>query len=372
MSLLSLDVELRRERFQLIARLEADQGVTGLFGPSGSGKSTLLGIIAGLLRPQRGWVRFNGRVLFDAAAGTWVPPHRRGIGVVFQDSQLFPHLSVRDNLLYGFRLTPRSRRRFRFEDVAALLELAPLLAAHPRQISGGEKQRVALGRSLLASPGLLLLDEPLAALDAGLKEQILPFLERIKRELDLPMVYVSHSLPEILRLTDRLAFVASGRITAAGRLRDLIEAGAVAGVSGFGGENVFAVTVESHDSEGGCTVGLFQGVRLVLPLRAGLPPGGTAYVAVHEGEIALARQPVSGLSIQNRLHGRVVTTEARNGAVRARIDVGAPILVEISLRAWQQLGLTEGDCVHCLVKTRSFRYLTDSVHGRFEAAEGVT
>jgi molybdate transport system ATP-binding protein len=355
-----MDVRLNRDRFELSAKLEVDEPVTGLFGTSGSGKSTLLGIVAGLIRPQQGYIRFDGEPVFDAWTGLCLPPHRRGVGLVFQDSQLFPQYSVQDNLLYGFRLTPRNQRRFRFEDIVDLLELGRLLKAHPRQISGGEKQRVALGRSLLASPRLLLLDEPLASLDGQLKEQILPFLERIRRELAMPMIYVSHSLPEILRLTDQLVLMSGGAITAHGCLRDLI---AAEKSDGLGEANLFPVTVQAHDAEGGCTLGTFGRLRLALPLRSRLAIGSTAYVAVHPGEIALARTAIEGISIQNQLSGRVVNTLAQGGAMRALIDVGVPIWAETSVKAWHDLTLAIGDDVHCLIKTRSFRYLTDRLEG---------
>lgn len=357
MSLLQMEVGLRRAHFDLAARLDFEAGVTGLFGPSGSGKSTLLGMIAGLVRPQRGRIAFDGEALFDAERGICLPPHRRRIGLVFQDSQLFPHYSVKGNLLYGWNLTPPGERRFRFDDVVDLLALGPLLNAHPRRISGGEKQRVALGRSLLASPRLLLLDEPLASLDQGLKEQILPFFERVRDELGLPMIFVSHALPEILHLTDRLVLVAGGRITGQGRLSELLgERG-----TRFGRDNLLPVVVESHDIEGGCTVGRFGDLHLALPLRTGLQPGATVYLSLHRGEIALARQAVSGLSIQNQVAGRISRIEPGEGCIAIHIDVGAPLLAEITPRSWHELDLREGETVYCLIKASAFSYLAERV-----------
>ncbi|QSA96783.1 molybdenum ABC transporter ATP-binding protein [Methylococcus sp. EFPC2] len=357
--MLTCDVALRRDRFALEARIECDEGVTGLLGRSGSGKSTLLGIIAGLIRPQEGKVVLDGDVLFDGARGVFIPAHRRRVGLVFQDSQLFPQYSVRGNLLYGHARLRQDEIRFRFDDIVDMLAIGHLLDAHPRQISGGEKQRVALGRSLLASPRLLLLDEPLASLDGQLKEQILPFLERIKRELGLPMIYVSHSLPEVLYLTDRLAFMAEGRITASGNLRELLATAPGNRLAGLGGDNVLAVAIEAHDAEGGCTVGVFAGHHLLLPLRPALGVGATAYVSVHRGEVTLASRKVEGVSIQNQLAGRVVGIENRGGAVHVQIDAGTPLWAEITPRAWQELNLHEGDWAYCLIKTRSIAYLTD-------------
>jgi len=208
---LSIDVDFSRGAFALFARADIGPGVTGIFGPSGCGKSTLLALLAGLLKPRRGAVRFDGQTLADAAAGIFVPPWRRHFGLVFQDGQLFPHLSVRSNLLYGYRHLRPQERRFELDAVAGLLELGPLLARRPANLSGGERQRVALGRALLYSPRLLLLDEPLSSLDDRLKGQILPFLKRVKDETRIPMIYVSHSRPEVEFLADRILPMNNGR-----------------------------------------------------------------------------------------------------------------------------------------------------------------
>jgi molybdate transport system ATP-binding protein len=357
--MLACDVALHRGRFALAAQFECGDGVTGLLGPSGSGKSTLLGIIAGLIRPDRGKIELDGGVLYDSGRAVFQPSHLRRIGLVFQDSQLFPHRSVRGNLLYGHDRMPSGGRRFRFDEIVDLLALAPLLNAPPRAISGGERQRVALGRSLLAAPRLLLLDEPLASLDGDLKEQILPYLKRIKQELALPMIYVSHSLPEILSLTEQLAFMSGGRVTSRGSLRELLASSTRAGVSGYTRDNVLPVEIKGHDLEGGCTLASFRGLTLVLPLRPNLLAGETVYVSVHPGEVALARARVDGLSIQNQFPGRIVGVEVRNGAVQLQIDVGSPLWAEITPRAWHSLELGKGDSLFGLIKTRSIVCLTE-------------
>lgn len=185
------------ESFSIRATQTLDAPINGIFGSSGSGKSTLLALIAGLLKPQQGRIRLNGNTLCDTATRTWLAPHRRHIGLVFQDGQLLPHLSVRSNLLYGYNNITPARRRFSLEQVVDLLEIGHLLGRRPSQLSGGEKQRVALGRAVLYSPELLLLDEPLSALDERLKQQILPFFLRIYAECAIPMVYVTHALSEL-------------------------------------------------------------------------------------------------------------------------------------------------------------------------------
>jgi molybdate transport system ATP-binding protein len=209
---LSFDLAFERGDFRLQAQAGLAHGATGICGPSGSGKSTLLALIAGLLRPQSGTLEFAGSTLVDVAAGVFVPPWRRHFALVFQDGQLFPHMSVQDNLLYGLRRREPQQRRFELAQVLELLEIGSLLARRPAQLSGGERQRVALGRALLSSPRLLLLDEPLAALDDRLRQQILPFLRRVKDETQLPLVYVSHVLAEVGYLADRTLWIEDGRL----------------------------------------------------------------------------------------------------------------------------------------------------------------
>ena len=210
--MLSLDCEYRRGDFLLRARAGLGAGVTGICGPSGCGKSTLLALLAGVLRPRSGRIVFDGEALADSATRAFVPAWRRHFGVVFQEGQLFPHLSVRANLLYGYQRRRAAERRFELAGVLDLLEIAPLVARRPGELSGGERQRVALGRALLYSPRLLLLDEPLSALDERLKQQILPFLKRVKDETRIPMVYVTHSTAEVDYLADRVLLMDRGEL----------------------------------------------------------------------------------------------------------------------------------------------------------------
>jgi molybdate transport system ATP-binding protein len=251
----------------------------------------------------------------------------------------------------------------RFPGKALCEAVLQLLQARPRQLSGGECQRVALGRSLLAAPRLLLLDEPLASLDQSLKAQILPFLRRIKDELGMPMLYVSHSLPEILHLTDRLALVADGRVVAAGSLQGLANEGRLADAKVALPDNILAATVRSHDPDGGCTVMEMGGGEWRVPLRASLAAGQTAYLSLAAGDIALARQPVAGTSIQNQVSGRVLDIRERNGALGITIDAGVHLLAEVSRRACAELDLHPGAPVYGLIKARSFHYLADGWDG---------
>jgi molybdate transport system ATP-binding protein len=217
--MLEFDFEFARGEFVLQAAASIEAGATGICGPSGCGKSTLLALIAGLLPPRTGWLRFRGETLVDRQRGIHVPAWQRHFALVFQDGQLFPHLSVQDNLLYGYWRRASSERRFELAQVLELLEIGPLVARRPAQLSGGERQRVALGRALLYSPRLLLLDEPLAALDDRLKQQILPFLRRVK-ETGLPMIYVSHAVGEVEYLADRTLWMERGGALSPGASRE--------------------------------------------------------------------------------------------------------------------------------------------------------
>ena len=218
MIVLTVDVEKQLGSFTIAARFEAPGGVTALFGPSGAGKTTIVNIIAGLLVPDRGSIALDKTVLFDAAVGIHVPPHRRRIGYVFQEGRLFPHLSVRQNLDYGRRMSGQPRDADEFERIVALLDVDHLLDRRPRMLSGGERQRIAVGRALLMRPHLLLLDEPLASLDASHKREILPYLIRLRDEGRIPMVYVSHTAAEVRRIATHVVRLDAGRVIAAGGL----------------------------------------------------------------------------------------------------------------------------------------------------------
>jgi len=216
MSVLAVDVGKRLGDFKLAVQFETAAGVTALFGPSGSGKTTTINMIAGLLMPDHGSIRLEDAVLFDSKSGTNVPPNRRSIGYVFQEGRLFPHLSVRQNLDYGRRMNGRPRDTDEFARIVALLDIGHLLDRRPRLLSGGERQRVAVGRALLMRPKLLLLDEPLASLDAAHKREILPYLSRLRDDANVPMVYVSHSAVELEQIATRVVRMDEGCVIATG------------------------------------------------------------------------------------------------------------------------------------------------------------
>ena len=222
--MLAVDVKKQLGAFSLGVRFQAAQGATALFGPSGAGKTSVVNMIAGLLAPDRGVITLDQMVLFDAGSNIDLPPHRRRVGYVFQEGRLFPHLSVRQNLDYGRRMSGHKRDAHEFDRIAALLDIGHLLDRRPGKLSGGERQRVAVGRALLMRPRLLLLDEPLASLDDGHKREILPYLVRLRDEAKIPIVYVSHTPAEVRRIATTMVRLDDGRVTAIGGLELLNEA----------------------------------------------------------------------------------------------------------------------------------------------------
>ncbi|HEX2251991.1 MAG TPA: molybdenum ABC transporter ATP-binding protein [Thermoanaerobaculia bacterium] len=300
-------LELTLGTLRLDAELTAPApGVTALFGPSGAGKTTLLRALAGLERAA-GVVEVAGRRWQDTAAGVFLPTHRRPLGYVAQEAALFAHRTVRGNLRYALERTPAGRRRLDVEEAARRVGLEGLLERRPEGLSGGERQRVALARALLRSPDLLLLDEPLAALDAAAKAEILPYLERLGRELAMPVLYVTHSRDEVLRIADRLVLLDAGRIQAAGPLADLatrLDPAAWA----TGDEDVGTVAeavVVGHDDAEGLTLLEVGSLPLRLP-RADLPAGRRLRVRFLARDISLVLEPPRATSILNVLPARVL------------------------------------------------------------------
>lgn len=353
-----IDIDFHRTQgnFNLHAKCVIDSPVVGLFGPSGAGKSTLLGIIAGLIKPNVGHLILDGEYLFDTKRGIDIPLHQRRIGTVFQDSRLFPHLSVRDNLNYGFDLVPQKNRRLGFSQVVELLDIGQLLTQKPHQLSGGEKQRVTLGRALLTSPRLLLLDEPLASLDVRLKQQILPFLRRVKDEINIPMIYVSHAIDEILYLTSQLMIVDQGKLLANGKFNDIIyQPSVLAMASSLGLENVICASVFRHDLEYGYTELKHGEQIIVIPLIA-KDVGETVTIAIAASNVALSLSLIESVTIQNQLQGAVKEIKLIGYRVLVTVDIGECLIIaEITVKALQSLGIVIGGEVYCLIKAQAIR-----------------
>ncbi len=323
--------------------------VTAVFGPSGSGKTTLLNMVSGLMRPDVGEICVDDVVLFSSDKGVDLPPEQRRVGYVFQDDLLFPHLTVRQNLLFGYRLLSHGERRFELAAIVDLLGLSPLLERYSVHLSGGERQRVALGRAILASPRLLVLDEPLSSLDQGLKDRIIPYLRHIRSELHIPMLYVSHSVAEILQLTGQVIVLKNGRVLACGDFFDVAHQPEVLPLlETHGFENVLPVEViDAHH------VCYEQWVLRVPPCDR--PAGTRIFVGMRANDIILCRERPAGLSIRNAIEGRVLDVVIAEGRALVYVDVGKRLAVEITPEAVAELGLQAGHSVVCLIKTHSIR-----------------
>lgn len=348
----------QRAGFSLEASFAAPTpGVTAIFGRSGSGKTTLVNLISGLLAPDAGEVRLDEEVLTDTRAGIAVPVERRRIGYVFQDSRLFPHLTVDANLRYGEKRARSAPRIIGFDEVVALLGLEPLLARRPPRLSGGERQRVALGRALLSQPRLLLLDEPLASIDVARREEVLPYLEALRDRLAVPMVYVSHQFDEVLRLATHLVLLDGGRVLAEGPVSALSLEPKLQSIVGpdLVGAVLEGVVTRVDPDHGGADLGVGRGT-LQVSVR-GAPVGSRVRLQILARDVILAKQPVQGLSVRNALASTVIAiADDDYGQVLVRLDVGGEtVLARITHGAVQALELRPGDAVWTLVKAVSTR-----------------
>ena len=352
--MLSLQLTCRLGDFDLDVDVTCRYPVTAIYGPSGAGKTTLLNLVAGLMRSDAGRVELDGDVLYDAATGVDLPPEARRLGYVFQQDLLFPHLNVDDNLRFGYDLLPASQRRFEPARIVELLEIGPLLARRPANLSGGERQRVALGRALLSSPRLLLMDEPLASLDQGLKSRIVPYLRHVRSDLGIPILYVSHSVAEILELTGQVIVLDQGRVVAHGDFfRIASDPRVLPLVDELGFENV--LQVEILPGEAGDTCLARCGDQVLRIPACDRPAGTRLFVGLRADDIILARSHPEGLSVRNALRG-TVTEVAAVGATRlVYIDVGRRLAAKVTPEAVTELGLAPGQEVFCLVKTHSLR-----------------
>jgi len=347
---LEVDIEHGRGDFRLGARFVAAPGLTALFGRSGSGKTTLVDIVGGLVRPERGKVAVDGQVLVDTERGVFVPRHHRRIGYVFQDSRLFPHLSVRRNLLYGRWFNRGSGNPGDLDSVVQLLGIGHLLERRPASLSGGEKQRVAIGRALLAHPRLLLMDEPLASLDEARRGEILPYIERLRDEAGVPILYVSHSVAEVARLATTVVILTDGKVTTVGPVADVL-ALADSGDAG----SVLDATVLRHDDAFTLTVLGSAAGELQVP-RLNAPPGTPVRAYIRARDVMLSLRPPEDISALNVLAGRVAQVSP-HGASQAdvRLDCnGAALTARLTAKSVQRLALAPGKPVHAVVKSVSF------------------
>ena len=347
MSLRLKNISLPLAPFTLEVNVEVRSRVTAIFGPSGAGKTSLLDLIAGLRRAPSAFIQLDDRVLTNTASGLSVPTRERGLGYVPQDLALFPHLSVRRNLLYGCKSGGVTDPGFGFDQVIEILEIQALISRDVTELSGGEKQRVALARSLLASPRLLLLDEPLARLDTPLKAKIIPYLTRIRDEFHIPMLCVTHDRFEALALADEIVVLLDGRVLQTGAVLEVFNRPANAGV---------AKIVGVETVQPGCITGVSEGLATVK-IRAvtltALAPTFAArevFVCLRGEEVVLQRDPVTPNSVRNRLSARVVALHAEGALVRAELDAGFPLFALVTRPACVELALREGETITALIK----------------------
>ena len=354
---MSLAVAVRHKLggISLDVGFESTGGITAVFGASGCGKTSLVNVIAGLIRPDFARISVGDTVLIDTERGIDLPPHKRRIGYVFQEARLFPHLTVENNLAYGEWFTPKSERYAGRAQILDLLGIGHLLKRRPRDLSGGEKQRVAIGRALLASPRLLLMDEPLASLDGARKAEIMPYLERLRDEVQIPIVYVSHSVAEVMRLASDVAVLAQGKLVAFGPAAEIAQRlDLVPAEEREEGGVIIDMKVASHDDGFGLTRLASPAGDIYVPGRIG-PEGTPARVRIRARDVMLALEEPKHISALNILRGTVAAiTPADASSVNVRLDCGgAAVVARVTRHSASVLKLAPGTPAFAVVKAVS-------------------
>ena len=348
--------------FALDVSFNAPPGITMLFGASGSGKTTLLRCIAGLTRPDEGRIAIGDRVLFDSTSGVDVAVQDRHVGYVFQHAALFPHMSLRENIGYGLTRVSTDERRQRVSAIAESFRIAQFLDRRPAHVSGGERQRAALARALVTAPSLLLLDEPLSALDHAIQSHIMDDLRRANETRRIPMIYVTHSHREVYTLGERAVVIDNGRVITSGTPHEVLDRPdqrVVANLAGF--ENVFdAVVVERRDRAGTMECRIEgTATELEVPLN-GSVLGASIRIAIRAGDILVGTEEPRGLSARNVLRGRLIELSAHGPTMVAVVDAGARFVVHLTPTGVESLHLQPGDHVWLIVKTYSCRIVVDT------------
>ncbi|GFE50033.1 molybdenum import ATP-binding protein ModC [Roseobacter cerasinus] len=352
---MSLSVTLQHQlgAFTLDASFEAPEGLTVLFGRSGAGKSTIVNAVAGLLRPDAGQITCDGAPLYDSATGRHVPPHQRRVGYIFQDARLFPHLTVRQNLLYGRWFAPKSTPGPEFNRIVDMLGIGPLLGRRPDGLSGGEKQRTAIGRALLANPRIILADEPLAALDEPRKAEILPYFERLRDEVSTPILYVSHAASEVARLATTVVALDAGRVIRQGAASDVLSDPAVTPLGVRAAGAMLEARVQAHHDDGLSQLDA-GGASLLLP-RVDQAPGTRVRVWIEAQDVMLATERPQGISALNVLETTVRALRFGAGpGVLVQLCFGDTLLLSrITRRSADALSLQPGLRVFAVIKAVS-------------------
>ena len=362
----ALSAHLKSKKGNFVLDIEVDfiKGITGVFGPSGAGKTTLMQLLVGLERPDEGFVKIEDTTLVDTSKKIFEPARNRKIGYVFQEGRLFPHMNVRKNLRFASKYTKKEKQLIEFAELVNLLELNDLLEKRPKHLSGGEKQRVAIGRALLSSPKLLLMDEPFSSLDVKLRRQIIPYLIKINRKFNIPILVVSHDLPDLLSLTRELFLLKNGRVVGHGNYLDLVEEESMLDVMrGAGLMNVIPFKVEAHDQKNGITIlsnkDAHKEIRVERELMADCClVGDEMNVSLRPKDIALTLEEIPNISIRNQLPGTIVKVIQKENRNYCLVDVGFKLLVSITHASQMKMNLIEGKKVWCLFKSMALELNT--------------
>jgi molybdate transport system ATP-binding protein len=336
--------------FTLDVSFKTTEGmVTGLFGRSGSGKTSIINIAAGLVKPDEGYVSVGGKVLYDSRNRINLPAPSRSSGYIFQDGRLFPHMTVEANLRYGMKRSAENGHKAKFGDVVELLGIGELLKRRPHRLSGGEKQRVAIGRALLSSPDFLLMDEPLSALDSNRKEELIPFIGKMVQTFKLPVLYVTHSIDELFSLCDNVVLMNNGKCTDSGSVEDVVSRPANREILSLSGR--VSVLRAYAVSESEPSIITFENGKLGIPTSKHAT-GTELRVAVHSDDVTLALNKPTGLSARNIMKGTVTAMDrSDDGAVAVTVDVGLPVYATITRSAASELGIRAGMEIYVIMKT---------------------
>ncbi len=359
--MLKLSFRKRLGNFQLEIDQIITEKVTAVLGPSGSGKSTLLNCVSGILHPDEGELLFSGQTLYSSQQKKCLPPEKRHFGYVFQEGYLFPHLKVRQNISYGRPRRLDSGKRIDTDAIIAILEIGELLDRYPSQLSGGQQQRVAIARALGMSPRFLLMDEPLTSLDAGLKNRILPYLYHIKQAFDIPLLYVTHSISEVMALADEAFVLSEGRITARGEPHQLLASPSALPVAQMTGvENILALPVVVASEKRGVTELALGEQRLIVSYTKA-EPGATMPIAIRARDIIVAMDPDLRMSARNILRGTIRQIAVQGGRVMLSVDIEGHLLsVEVTSDAHEQLELAEGTVCYFIIKASAINLLWEA------------
>ncbi len=353
--MIDVNIIIKRDKFDVLIKEQFDNGITGIYGPSGSGKTSLLHAISGLLHPQKGSIKIDDAVVFSSDNKTFVPVNKRNIGYVFQEGRLFPHMTIKKNLMYGKK--KNEKQLLSFDEVVELLQLKLMLDRKPSSVSGGERQRTALGRALLSNPRLLLLDEPFSAVDVRLREQILPFLIRIHKKTQIPLLVVSHDITDLLKLTNRLCIIKQGRIVGHDLYHRLIKQTEIQNIFTMNSilNSISLKVLEVQKDKGIAMLGKLNSENPVKVLceksNQEYRVGEELKIFINSDDIALSTKPLTEVTIQNQLKGTITDLLERDQTMLCIVDVGFSLVVEITKVAMSRMDIHEGMTVWCLFKS---------------------